>query len=258
VRREGKERRQYAYLGTGNFNEKTARFYTDWGLLTSDPRLTVDVESVFHFLAGEREDPEFHHCLVAPFNLRSRLCELIDAEAEAARSGRDAGIVAKLNSLEDHEIIERLCEASVAGVPVDMIVRGICCLAPGRPGSSENIRIRSILDRYLEHARAYVFRAGGEERMYLASADWMHRNLSRRVEVAFPIYDPELRAQVRRYLDVQFADNVTARVIDARQTNAFVRRHEADAPVRAQEAIREMVGALEDRTVPERAHGAST
>jgi len=258
VRREGEATSRYTYLGTGNFNEKTARFYTDWGLLTSDPRITEDVESVFHFLAGEREAPEFRHCLVAPFNLRSGLLELIDAESDAARQGRAAGILAKMNSLEDREVIEHLYEASGAGVPVDMVVRGLCCLTPGQPGSSENIRIRSILDRYLEHARVYVFHADGEERMYLASADWMHRNLSRRVEVAFPIYDPDLRVQVRRYMDVQFADNSTARIIDVRQHNAYVPRDGAETPIRAQEAIREMVGALKDRRVPERAHGAST
>jgi polyphosphate kinase len=257
VRREDDLRRKYAYLGTGNFNEQTARFYTDWGLLTSDPRLAVDVESVFHFLAGELEEPEFHHCLVAPFNLRSAFGDLIDAEADAARDGRPSGIIAKMNSLEDPEMIERLYEASRSGVPMDMIVRGICCLEPGVPDLSEDIRIRSILDRYLEHGRAYVFTAGGEERVYLASSDWMRRNLSRRVEVAFPIYDPDLRAQVRRFLDLQLADNVTARIIDAHQTNTYPTGGN-DAPVRAQAAIREMVGDLERRSIHERAQGAST
>ncbi|HZD06292.1 MAG TPA: polyphosphate kinase 1, partial [Longimicrobiales bacterium] len=257
VRREGGDRRRYAYLGTGNFNEHTARFYTDWGLLTADPRLTTDVESVFGYLAGELEEPVFRHCLVAPFNLRSGFYHLVDREIEAARAERESGIIAKMNSLEDRGMIERLYEASRAGVPMRMVVRGICCLLPGVPGFSESIHVRSIVDRYLEHGRAFLFHAGGEERMYLASADWMRRNLSHRVEMAFPLHDPDVRAQVRRFLDLQLADNLKARVIDRGQSNTYVSRSENEVPLRAQSAIREMVRDLA-RDVREPVHGAST
>jgi polyphosphate kinase len=244
VRREGGARRQYAYLGTGNFNEDTARFYTDFGLLTADARITGEVEQVFHYLAGTEANPRFQHLLVAPFGLRSRCSDLIEQEIAAARDGRAAGIVLKMNGLEDEEIIGKLYEAGRAGVPVQLIVRGICCLVPGIPGLSESIRARSILDRYLEHWRVYVFESGGEERMFLSSADWMRRNLSHRVEVAFPLYDPEVRRHLREALAIQLADNTKARIVDAALRNAYVPGQ--DGVVRAQAATREAVRRLLD------------
>ena len=233
ARREGDAQRFYAYLGTGNFNEKTARLYADHGLLTADPRLAEEARRIFAFLAEEVEEPTFEHLLVAPFHLRKAFNRLIDFEIEQARAGKEAWILAKMNSLEDRKIITRLYEASRAGVRVRLIVRGVCCLMPGVPDQSETIEVTSIVDRFLEHARVYVFYHGGEEPLYLASADWMRRNLSRRVEVAFPLYDPDLRRELRTLLDLQQTDNTKARHIDAEQQNAYVRNGNGHS-VRAQ------------------------
>jgi polyphosphate kinase len=179
---------------------------------------------------------------VAPFTLRKELERLVRAEAQAAAEGRQAGITLKLNALEDAEMIAELYDASAAGVPIEVIVRGICRLVQGVPGRSATIRLRSILDRYLEHARIYLFHAGGEERMYLASADWMHRNLSSRVEVAIPVYDPEVKRQLRRLIDLQLADNCKARSVEPDGTNPYLR--DDAAPARAQEAFREYLASL--------------
>lgn len=227
--------RRYAYLGTGNFNERTACVYTDHALLTSDPELTEEVARVFAFLAGELENPAFEHLMVAPFDMRKRLYALIEQEALAARAGRRAGITLKINSLEDPKIIARLYDASLAGVPIELIVRGICCLVPGAPGMSETVRARSIVDRFLEHGRIFVFENGGAPAYWLASADWMSRNLSRRIEVAFPIRDPGLQHELRTVLDLSLADNCKARVLDDGQTNRYV--PEDGAIVRAQHDV---------------------
>lgn len=241
-RRESHGRRLYAYIGTGNFNEKTARIYADHGIFTCDPRITRDVEQVFLFLAGEVEEPKVEHLLVAPFTLRKGFNRLIGHEATRAAEGKPSGMTLKMNSLEDSKIIGKIYEASAAGVPIDVIVRGICCLIPGVPGVSETVTVRSILDRLLEHARIYIFHHDGEERMYLASADWMKRNLSERVEIAVPVYDEEIRRQLRALVDIQLADNRKARVIDGDGLNAYV-PSEGD-PVRAQEAFRSFVAGL--------------
>lgn len=231
-RREGDDIRWYAYLGTGNFNELTARVYADDGLFTADPRLADEVRLLFGFLDGSEEDPSFDHLLVAPFHLRKAFVSLIENEMTAASDGEPSGLIAKMNSLEDEKLIHKLYEASSAGVDIDMIVRGICCLIPGVPGQSERIRIRSIVDRFLEHARVYIFQNRGDELYYLASADWMKRNMSSRVEVAFPLYDVDVRREVRQLIDLQRQDNVKARVIDAEQKNAYVAGD--GTPVRAQ------------------------
>ena len=235
-------RRLYSYVGTGNFNEKTAAAYTDHGIFTCDERITKDLEQVFRFLAGEIKEPKTEHVLVAPFTLRKRLNRLIAHEAERAAAGEPSGITLKMNALEDEKIIKRLYEASVSGVPIDIIVRSICRLIPGIASQSETIRVRSILDRYLEHPRIFKFHHDGEERMYLASADWMRRNLSSRVEVAIPVYDPDVRRQLQRLLDIQLADNQKARVIDAKGENPYARTD--GPPVRAQEAFREYLAGL--------------
>lgn len=241
-RRDHGERRLFGYVGTGNFNERTASVYTDHGVFTADERITADLDQLFRFLAGEIEAPTTHHLLVAPFTLRGELERLVRNEIDAAKAGKPAGIALKLNALEDTAMIATLYEASKAGVPVDIIVRGICRLVPGVPGRSETIRVRSIIDRYLEHSRLYVFHAGGEQRMYLASADWMHRNLSSRVEVALPVYDPEVKRQLARLLDLQLADNRKARRVEADGSNPYVRNDEP--PLRAQEAFREFLATL--------------
>lgn len=233
ARREGAALRDYAYLSTGNFNEKTARVYADMGLFTADPRLTAEVRQVFAMLAGEDPHPVFTHLLVAPQHLRKGFYRLIEVEMAHARAGEKAEMLLKMNSLEDLKMVERLYEASHAGVRTHLIIRGICCLKPGVPRQSEHTTATSIVDRFLEHARVFRFHHGGEERLYLASADWMGRNLGRRVEVAFPIYDPRLRQEINDFLAFQLADNTHARLLDARQTNAYVPANGA-APVRAQ------------------------
>jgi polyphosphate kinase len=243
VSRAHGERRRYAYIATANFNEKSARAYADHAIFTCDERITGDVEQVFRFLAGEAEEPQTSHLLVAPFSLRKTFNQLIDHEAERAAAGKPSGITMKLNSLEDEKIIERLYEASVAGVPIDIIVRGICRLVPGVPRQSETIRVRSIIDRYLEHARIYRFHHDGECPMYLASADLMKRNLSHRVEIAMPVYDPEIRRQLEQVMALQLADNQKARIIEASGANPYARSH-GGPPVRAQEAFREYLATL--------------
>jgi polyphosphate kinase len=238
TRSEGGERRGYAYLGTGNFNERTARVYADTALLTAEPVLAGEVRALFGWLWDETgELPRFERLLVAPFSLRSRLTAMIEAEADAARAGRPSGITLKLNSLEDAAIIDALYGAALAGVPIRLIVRGICRLVPDQPELGDRIEARSIVDRYLEHARVYRFHAGGEDRMYLASADLMTRNLDRRVEVAFPIDDERARQEIGRMLELQLGDNVKARRIDAAMSNAYVRG--GGERLRAQVAFRE-------------------
>ncbi|MCH7532799.1 MAG: polyphosphate kinase 1 [Gemmatimonadetes bacterium] len=241
--RDGDERSLYAYVGTGNFNEKTAGVYADHGVYTCDERITKDVEQVFRFLAGEIEEPTTEHLLTAPLTLRKGFYELIEREAQAAREGKPSGMTLKMNALEDKKIIKRLYDASVAGVPIEIIVRGICRLVPGVPGQSDTIRVRSILDRHLEHARIYAFHNGGDEIIYLASADWMKRNLSRRVEVALPVYDPEIKRQLRRLLDLELADNTKARWIDASGANVYVQA-DGKPRVRSQEAFRDFLAEL--------------
>jgi polyphosphate kinase len=243
VKRPGEGPRRYGYVGTGNFNEKTAKIYTDHGIYTVHEGITADLQQVFAFLAGEIEEPVTEHLLVAPFTLRKGFNRLIEFEMNRAAAGEPSGMTLKLNALEDDKIISRLYEASRAGVPIDLVVRGICRLIPGVPGLSESIRARSILDRYLEHPRIYKFLHGGEERMYIASADWMKRNLSHRVEVAMPVYDEVIREQLQRVLDIQLADNRKARIIDESGTNPYAREND-DRPVRAQEAFREYLAEL--------------
>ena len=232
VRREGDLRRRYAYLGTGNFNEATARLYTDLALLTADAHLTQEVRRVFDFLTGTDKEPTFRHLLVTPFGMREAFYERIEREAARAQAGEEASMALKMNSLEDEAIIARLYEARRAGVEVRLVVRGICRLVRDVLGPSEPIRATSILDRFLEHARIFSFHSGGEEELYLASADWMTRNLSRRVEVAFPVYDERLRQEIYALLDLQLRDNTKARRIDLEAQNAYVEG--GTEPVRAQ------------------------
>ncbi len=224
----------YAYLSTGNFHEETAQVYSDLGLFTADPRLTTEVSHLFSFLENIKPPrQEFKHLLVGKFNLRTSLYELIDAEIAAARAKKPAHIIIKTNSLEDREMIQKLYEASQAGVRIDLIVRGVCCLMPGVKGVSDNISAISIVDRFLEHARVFIFHSDGQERMYLSSADLMRRNLSYRIETAFPIYDPALKAEIRDLINLQMEDNVKARTISAHALNQY-RRTDSDIPVRAQ------------------------
>ncbi len=213
VRREGKKLRRYAHLGTGNYNPKTARLYTDLSLFTCRPGITEDVANIFNTLTGFSLQPEFERLLVAPFNLHRRTIELIDQEAANAAASKPARIIAKMNSLVDKETINHLYGASKAGVKVDLIVRGICCLVPGVRGLSENIRVRSIVGRFLEHVRAFYFENGDDAaHIYAGSADWMPRNFFRRIEVIFPIDDPAAREWIRHELfHRELQDNENAR-----------------------------------------------
>ena len=192
VRKEARGLRCYVHIGTGNYHVKTARLYADVGLLTCDHRITDDVVNLFHYLTGHADQPNFNAILVAPMTMRPRLLDLIHREIQNKRAGKPARIIAKMNQLEDPDMIEALCEASNAGVPIDLIIRGFCCLRPGVPGHTENIRIRSIIGRFLEHSRIFYFANGGQDsadgEYYIGSADWMFRNLSKRIEVVTPIF----------------------------------------------------------------------
>ena len=215
VRLEGSIMRRYAHLGTGNYNPRTARLYTDLSYFTSRPEITEDVANLFNSLTGFSRSPSFGHLMVAPFNLHRRINELILHEAENAEQGRPARIIAQMNSLVDKMTIDNLYTASSKGVSIDLIVRGICCLVPGVKGLSENIRVRSIVGRFLEHTRAFYFEnADGEPQIFAGSADWMPRNFFRRVEVVFPIQDPALRRWIRDDLfAMALQDNEFARVL---------------------------------------------
>jgi len=211
LRREPDGLRRYAHLGTGNYNPTTARFYTDFGLLTSDEALTADVNEVFIHLTSMTRPTQLSAMWLAPFTLQKEIVKAIRQEAAIAREGKPARIIAKMNSLTDESVIRALYEASADGVRIDLIVRGACSLRPGVPGLSENIRVRSIVSRFLEHTRVYYFRNNLKNDIYLGSADWMNRNLFRRVEVAFPIRSPALKKRVlREGLQVYLKDNVNA------------------------------------------------
>jgi polyphosphate kinase len=206
--------RSYAHLGTGNYNATTARIYTDLSLLTADPDITSAVNDVFSFLTAYAEHPHYGPLLVAPLDLAEKCVALIDREADHARAGRPARIVAKMNSLLDKNIVQALYRASQAGVEIDLLVRGICSLRPGIRGLSDRIQVRSIVGRFLEHSRIYHFENGGEPEVYLGSADWMPRNLHERVEVLFPLKDPMLRDRVlHEILAAYLADNVKSRFL---------------------------------------------
>ena len=234
TRREGERLQRYAHLATGNYNAKTANLYTDLGLLTADEDLTHDAMLLFNVLTGYAELPQMRRLVVAPFTLRSHVLRYIEREIEHAKAQRPCGIRAKMNSLVDGQVIEALYRASQAGVPVDLIVRGICCLRPQIPGVSDNIQVRSILDRFLEHARIFRWTNGGDEEVYLSSADWMPRNLNRRIEVGFPILADELKKRIiDDILAVEWSDNTFSWTLGADGTYHARTPNDAE-PVRAQ------------------------
>ncbi len=214
VRREGRNIRRYVHLSTGNYNPTTARLYTDIGLLTCRPEFGEDVTNLFNLLTGICQFQGMSKLLVAPFEFHQRMLELIEREAQNARRGLPARIVAKLNSLAERQLIEALYLASQAGVKIDLVVRGICCLRPGVRGLSENITVRSIVDRFLEHTRVYYFENGCQPEVFISSADWLPRNLFRRIELMIPIEDGVLRERlIKEILAVPLADNVKARYL---------------------------------------------
>lgn len=248
VRKEGDEIRRYVHLGTGNYNPVTAHLYTDLGLFTTDQDIGADATDLFNYLTGYSAKNDFRKLLVAPINLRQRFQELIEREIEHHKRKGDGHMILKMNALVDAEIIRLLYKASIAGVKVDLLVRGICCLRPGVPGVSENIRVISIVGRFLEHSRIYYFRNNGDEQIYVGSADLMPRNLNRRVEILFPIEETRLIRFLREeVLDVYLDDNVKAR--EMRENGTYVRKAiEKGAPrINAQEVLLERNKVVSER-----------
>jgi polyphosphate kinase len=243
VRQDTDGIRRYCHLSTGNYNTRTGGLYSDVGLFTSRPTFGEDVSELFNLLTGYTRPQGFHHLMLAPTTLREQLIERIRREAGHARQGRPAHLIAKMNGLVDRRVIEELYAASAAGVRIQLIVRGICCLRPGVRGLSENISVISIIDRYLEHARIFYFENGGAREYLLASGDWMPRNFDRRVEIAFPVLDPELQEEVREILDLQLADNVKARRILPDGRSERIVPAAGQPLLRSQERIYEMTGA---------------
>jgi polyphosphate kinase len=220
VRRDEDSIRHYVHLGTGNYHPSTARVYTDLGLFTSSKEITSEVAALFNMLTGLSETPNFQKLLVAPYNLASSLLNLIQNETRNAQNGKPARIFAKLNAIEDRKTIETLYEASSAGVKIDLIIRGICCLKPGLPGISENIRVFSIVDRFLEHSRIFYFENNGDPKVYLGSADWMGRNLYHRIEVVFPVENPQLKKRIiDQIIPTYLMDNQKSREISSDNTH---------------------------------------
>lgn len=234
---DGNKRRDFAYLSTGNFNEKTARVYSDMALLTCNDEIITDINKVFAVLEGKLTEPTFRHLLVARFNMVPELIRMIHREIEHVEQGRKGRIVLKMNGLHDQNMINELYHASECGVEIDLIVRGICCLVPDQPYSA-NIRITRIVDMFLEHSRIWYFYNDGKEDLYLTSADWMRRNLNRRIETAFPILVPEIKQEVIDILKIQMRDNVKACQIDGQLHNNF-KRDDSPVKVRSQLAIYE-------------------
>jgi polyphosphate kinase len=226
VRREQGRLKRYVHLGTGNYHPKTARSYTDYGLLSADDRLGEDVHQVFMQLTSLMRTPELKMLSESPFTLKDRLVGLIKRETRHAAAGGTGHVIAKINALVEPEVIRALYEASIAGVHVDLIVRGICCLKPGIPGVSDNIRVRSIVGRFLEHSRCYYFHNNGDEEVFCSSADWMDRNLFRRIEIMFPIADPALKRRLIADLDVYLADNTQA--WELQPDGSYVQRNPAE------------------------------
>jgi polyphosphate kinase len=239
ARREGQQVREYVHVGTGNYHAKTARLYTDFGLFTADPDIGADVAEMFNFLTGYGRPGSYRKVLVSPTTMREKLIGEIESTVAAHEAGEEARIALKMNSLVDAGCIQSLYRASQAGVTVDLNVRGICCLKPGVPGVSENIRVVSVVGRFLEHSRVYTFRRGEETRVVMGSADMMPRNLDNRVELVAPVEDPALRAEMIDVLDRCFADNANSWDLGADGEWTRIRRAEGEARRDVQAELRE-------------------
>jgi polyphosphate kinase len=235
VRRDHDGIRRYVHVGTGNYNSKTARLYTDLGLFTASRSIGADISDLFNALTGFSRQRLYRKVLVAPTNMRERLLELIHREADIARAGKPARMIAKMNSIVDEQIIEALYDASRAGVEIDLIVRGICCLRPGVPGASEHIRVISVIGRFLEHSRVFFFANDTDPEYYIGSADWMTRNFDRRVEAIVPVDDVLLHASLQSLLTTSLTDNRQA--WDLAADGSYTQRTPGDEPVRATQEI---------------------
>lgn len=247
-RTENGKTRLYANITTGNYNENTSQVYADDALFTSDPKLTKEVEHMFDFFERNYKVHNYKHLILSPHNTRKKFIKLIEHEIENAQKGKHAEIFLKMNSLVDEEMISYLYDASRAGVKVKAIVRGICALIPGIEGMSENIEVISLVDKFLEHSRVFIFHNGGDELYYISSADWMTRNLDYRIESGVPINDKNLQKELRDILEIQWSDNIKARVVDSEQNNNH-RRNAGRQKVRAQDAIYEYLRAKASPTL---------
>jgi polyphosphate kinase len=247
VRREGDSLHRYVHIGTGNYNATTARIYTDLGLFTANDDIGADATDLFNFLTGYSRQSEYRRLLVAPVNMRERVNALIDREIEHETAGRPARIIAKINSLTDTKVIRKLYEASQAGVQIDLLVRGVCSLRPGVPGLSDKIDVTSVVGRFLEHSRIIYFLNGGEEDIYIGSADWMQRNLDRRVEILVPIEDPRLKRHLKdEVLDICLRDNVKARRLLLNGTYQRIISPEGNERMQSQAHFMEHYSAIHD------------
>ena len=241
-RRHGKIER-FVHLGTGNYNDATAKTYTDMGIITSNKEFGIDATNFFNFLSGYTEKPKFHHLVVAPFDIRDEFIRLIDEEIACHKKHGNGFIHAKMNSLTDKDLMMKLYEASIAGVKVELLIRGICCIRPGIPGISENITVTSIVGRFLEHSRIYWFHHNGENKIFLSSADMMTRNMIKRVEILFPVYAPEIKKRIMRITQLQFEDNQKARIQDSNGKYHYKEDHNSDKKINSQEIfLREAIG----------------
>ncbi|MDG2668320.1 polyphosphate kinase 1 [Vibrio parahaemolyticus] len=246
-RREGDDIIRYAHIGTGNFHEKTARIYTDFSLLTADQEITNEVRNVFGYIENPYRPVKFNHLMVSPRNSRTQIYRLIDNEIANAKAGKKAGLTIKVNNLVDKGIVTRLYAASNAGIKINMIIRGMCALVPGIEGVSENIRIISIVDRFLEHPRVVITHNDGDPQVYISSADWMTRNIDHRIEVAAPVRDPRLKQRIIDITNIHFTDTVKARLIDKEMSNSYVPRGNRKK-VRSQVAIYDYLKNIEKQT----------
>ncbi|MBN2480308.1 MAG: polyphosphate kinase 1 [Bacteroidales bacterium] len=235
-RKEGNKTRYYACVGTGNFHEENAAVYSDLFLLTGDSRIAGDVKKVFDFFENPYRNYVYRHIIKSPLHLRRKMYNLIDNEIDNIIAGKEAYIILKLNSLVDNEIIYKLYQANNAGVKIKLIIRGICSLMPGVPGLSENVEAVSIVDKYLEHSRIMIFCNNGNEKYYISSADWMTRNLDRRIEVSCPIYDRKVQKELKDIIDVQLMDNAKARIINCTQSNEYVKGNQQEK-IRSQKKL---------------------
>jgi polyphosphate kinase len=245
ARENGKEV-HYVHIGTGNFNEKTSRVYTDFSLLTANKEIAADINKVFEFYENNFKIQNFKHLLVAPFFMRKEFIQLINKEIRNAKNKKPAEILLKMNSLVDKEMIGKLYEASRAGVKITLIIRGACSLVTEMEGWSDNITAYSIVDKYLEHTRVFIFHNNGDERIFISSADWMSRNLDNRSEVAVPIYSPEIRKQIKDIINIQLSGNTKVRILDRKQENFYKRPKPGEKKVRAQDEIYNYLKAEKD------------
>lgn len=234
IRNKGEKIQRFVHLGTGNYNEETAKIYTDLGLITSNDEFGIDATNFFNYLSGFMERPILHHFSMSPMNIREDFIQLINKEIEFHKQFGNGRIIAKMNSFTEKQLIIKLYEASQAGVKIDLIVRGICCLRPGIEGVSENIRVRSIIGRFLEHSRIYYFHHNGEQKILLSSADLMTRNIENRVEIAFPIYDQKLKERIKQILSIYLSDNVKAREQDQNGCYSYVEKGQGEEGIYSQ------------------------